>query len=159
MTKEERDALIERYASGAAEFASSLEGFPPEALTTRPFPGKWSAAEIAHHLADSEMVGAIRLRRLIVEEHPVIQAYDQEVYADRLRYNGRDIRPALEVLRSARATTVQLLRTLSAEEWAAAGWHTELGLYTTERWLEIYAGHAHKHAEQIQRLRAALQRK
>jgi hypothetical protein len=63
------------------------------------------------------------------------------------------------VLRSARATTIQLLRTISEEEWGATGWHTESGLYTAERWLEIYAEHARKHAEQIQRQRAALQRK
>jgi len=156
MTKEERDALIERYASGTAEVVSSLEGFPPDKLTTRAFPGKWSAAEIVHHLADSELIGAIRLRRLIVEEHPVIQGYDQEVYADRLRYKGRDIWPALDALRSARTTTLQLLKSMSDEEWRAAGWHTEIGLYTAERWVEIYAEHAHGHAEQIRRLRAAL---
>jgi hypothetical protein len=45
---------------------------------------------------------------------------------------------------------------MSDEEWRAAGWHTEIGLYTAERWLEIYAEHAHGHAEQIRRLRAAL---
>ena len=91
MTKEERDALIERYASGTAEVVSSLEGFPPDKLTTRAFPGKWSAAEIVHHLADSEMTSAIRLRRLLAEERPVIHGYDQEAFATRLRYAGRDI--------------------------------------------------------------------
>jgi hypothetical protein len=159
MTKEQREKLIERYASGADEVASSLEGFPSEALTTTAFAGKWSAAEIVHHLADSEMIAAIRLRRLIAEERPVIQAYDQAAYAARLRYNGRDIQPALDALRSARATTIQLLRTIPEEEWGATGWHSEVGLYTAERWLEIYAEHAHKHAEQIRRQRAALQRK
>jgi hypothetical protein len=156
MTKEERDALIERYASGAAEVVSSLGGFPPDKLTTRAFPGKWSAAEIVHHLADSEMTSAIRLRRLLAEERPVIHGYDQEAFATRLRYAGRDISPALDALRSARATTLQLLKSMSDEEWRAAGWHTEIGLYTAERWLEIYAQHAHGHAEQIRRLRAAL---
>ncbi|MCJ7441025.1 MAG: DinB family protein [Thermoanaerobaculaceae bacterium] len=156
MTKEERDALIERYASGTAEVVSSLEGFPPDKLATRAFPGKWSAAEIVHHLADSEMTSAIRLRRLLAEERPVIHGYDQEAFATRLRYAARDISPALDALRSARATTTQLLRTMSDEEWRAPGWHTEIGLYTAERWLEIYAQHAHGHAEQIRRLRAAL---
>jgi hypothetical protein len=33
---------------------------------------------------------------------------------------------------------------------------TEFGLYTTERWPGIYAEHAHAHAEQIRRLRAAI---
>jgi len=156
MTKEERVTLIERYASGAEEVVSSLEGFPPDDLTRRVFPGRWSAAEMLHHLADSEMISAIRLRRPIAEPRPVIHGYDQETFATRLRYAGRDIQPALDALRSARATTVQLLRGMSEEEWRAAGWHTEIGLYTAERWLEIYAEHAHAHAEQIRRLRAAL---
>ena len=35
-------------------------------------------------------------------------------------------------------------------DWArAAGTHSEHGRYTAERWLEIYAAHAHRHAEQI----------
>ena len=159
MTKEERDALIERYASGSDEVVNSLEGFPTDALTTRAFPDKWSAAEIIHHLADSEMTAAIRLRRLVVEDHPVIHRYDQEAFATRLNYRRREIPPALVALRSARATAVQLLRGMSDEAWLATGWHTESGRYSAERWLEIYAKHAHRHAEQIRRLRAALKGK
>jgi hypothetical protein len=56
-------------------------GVPPDELTTRPFPGGWSAAEIVHHLADSEMISAIRLRTLIAEQRPVIHGYDQEAFA------------------------------------------------------------------------------
>lgn len=157
MTKAQRSTLIERYASGSEEVVSSLAGFPPDEFTNRVVPGKWSAAEIVHHLADSEMISAIRLRRLLVERHPVIHGYDQEAFATRLRYAGRDILPALDALRGARATTLQLLRAMSDEEWSATGWHTEIGLYTAERWLEIYAEHAHEHAAQIWRLRAAPQ--
>ena len=157
MTKEQRDALIERYASGAEEVARALESFPASALTRRAFPDKWSAAEIVHHLADAEMTAAIRLRRLMVEDHPVIHAYDQEAFASKLRYRERDILPALDALRSALATTVQLLRAMSDEEWLKSGWHTESGLYSAERWLETNADHVHQHAEQIRTLRAALQ--
>ena len=35
-------------------------------------------------------------------------------------------------------------------DWRRQGTHTEHGSYSTERWLEIYSSHAHKHAEQIQ---------
>jgi hypothetical protein len=31
----------------------------------------------------------------------------------------------------------------------------ESGRYTVERWLEIYAEHAHNHADQIRRARAS----
>jgi hypothetical protein len=156
MTQEERMALVAQYKAGYEEVARSLEGFPAESLAEHPLPGKWSAREIVQHLADSEMTSAIRLRKLLTEESPQIQGYDQENYAARLRYNERDMAPALDALRGARATTAQLLDAMTDEDWARAGTHSESGRYTAEDWLRIYADHAHNHAAQISRLREAL---
>ena len=156
MTREERERLIEQYAKGPDEVATALAGFPAGHLTSRPIAGKWSAAEIVHHLSDSESISGTRVRRLIAEQHPVIQGYDQDDYARALRYNDRDIAPALENYRTVREVTTQLLRGLTDEQWQRQGWHTETGLYTMEKWLGIYAAHAHEHAVQIRRLRDAL---
>lgn len=156
MTNDERRELIARYEAGYEEVVRSLEGFPAEQQTERPLPGKWSAREIVHHLADSEMTSAIRLRKLLAEESPLIQGYDQDAYAERLRYNERDTAPALEAFRLARATTAQLLAVMTDEDWSRAGHHTESGPYSAEDWLRIYAAHAHGHAAQIRRLREAM---
>jgi hypothetical protein len=156
MTNEERQALVETYKAGYDEVVSSLEGIPEEQLSAHPLPGKWSAREIVQHLADSEMNSAIRLRKLLTEDDPQIQGYDQDSYASRLRYNERDIAPALDALRGARATTGQLLDTMTEDDWARTGTHSESGRYTAENWLTIYAAHAHNHASQIRRLREAL---
>lgn len=156
MTQKERNELINRYADGFSEVESALAGFPPDKLTAKPFPGKWSAAEIVQHLADSEMTSAIRLRKLLTEDFPVIYGYDQDNYAERLRYNERDLAPALDAFRAARTTSLQILQNLSEEDWQREGWHNESGRYSVEKWLEIYAAHAHGHAEQIRRLRDAL---
>jgi hypothetical protein len=40
-------------------------------------------------------------------------------------------------------------------DFAKTGTHPEHGRYGVERWLEIYAEHAHKHADQIRRARAS----
>jgi len=93
---------------------------------------------------------------LIVEDNPTIEGYDQDAFAQKLKYNERDMAPALEAFRSARATTAQVLGMLSEEEWKREGVHTESGPYSVETWLRIYADHAHNHAAQIQRLKAAL---
>ncbi len=156
MTSQEKQELISRYKDGYNQVAESLEGFPSQSLTAHPIPGKWSAAEIVHHLADSETTSALRLRRLLVEDHPLIQGYDQEAFAARLNYNNRDMAPALEAFRSARATTAQLFDLMSEEDWQREGTHSESGAYTPEDWLQIYAAHAHNHAGQIRRLRDAL---
>jgi hypothetical protein len=156
MTPEERNQLIARYVSGYDEVVESLEGFPATSLNAHPLEGKWSAAEIVHHLADSEMTSAIRLRRLLVEDNPVIHGYDQEAFAKRLGYVDREIEPSLQALRGARSTTAQLLTRMSEDDWQREGVHTESGRYTVESWLRIYAAHAHDHAAQIRRLREAL---
>ncbi len=156
MTGEERRKLIEQYEEGYEEVMRALEDFPINYLTARPLPGKWSACEVVHHLADSEMTSAIRLRRLLAEDRPLIHGYDQELFAARLHYTERDMTPALEAFRAARATTAQLLSKMSDEDWMREGEHSESGRYTAETWLEIYAAHGHGHAEQINRLKEAL---
>lgn len=158
MTAEERSTLIHRYLDGPDEVDRALEGFPAMHLTAHPIPGKWSAAEIVHHLADSETQSATRLRKLLAEDHPVIQGYDQDRWAERLHYNDRPIAPALAAFRAARVTTGQLLLAMTDADWRHLGWHSDAGSYHAERWLEIYAAHAHDHAAQIRRLREALAR-
>jgi len=156
MTVTERNALIAQYADGVREVEDALAGFPADALTAHPIPGKWSAREIVHHLGDSEPNGALRLRRLLAQEHAVLDGYDQDEWTRRLRYNERDHGPAMEAFRAARANTLPLLRSLGDAEWMRTGWHTESGVYTVERWLGVYGVHAHGHAGQIRRLREAL---
>lgn len=156
MNSEERKELIQQYKDGYKEVSTALENFPVESLTAHPIAGKWSAAEIVHHLADSETTSGLRLRRLLVEDHPLIQGYDQDVYANSLNYNRRDIAPSLEAFRAARATTAQLFEFMTDADWHKEGTHSESGSYSAEDWLKIYAAHAHNHAAQIRRLREAL---
>src|SRR5436190_21257991 len=157
MNADERNELIAQYKQGYGEVSNALEDFPRAGLTAHPIPGKWSAAEIIHHLADSETTSCLRLRRLLVEDHPLIQAYDQDQYASALHYNERDITPSLEAFRSARATTAQLFDFMTDADWHREGTHSESGSYSAEDSLKIYAENAHNHAAQIRRLREALE--
>jgi DinB family protein len=156
MTPEERNDLIAAYAAGYDEVMNALNGFPSDSLGAHPIPGKWSAREIVHHLGDSESTSAWRLRKLLVEDNPLIQGYDQDAFASRLRYNERDMAPALEAFRYARESTAQVLNLMNDDDWNRAGTHSESGRYTAEDWLRIYAAHAHNHAAQIRRLREVL---
>ena len=155
MTNEERTALISKYREGYRTVQEALAGATSRELDARPAPIKWTAREIVHHLADSEMTAAIRLRRLLAEDQPVIHAYDQEAYARKLHYGDRPIESSLQALRFARETTAELLDRLQAADWTRMGTHPEHGPYGIEQWLKIYASHAHNHAEQITRARAA----
>lgn len=154
MNASTRRTLIDQYKAGYAEIVKALEGADDAALDRRPAPGKWSPREIVHHLADSEMTSAIRLRRLLAEENATIVGYDQDEFARRLHYD-RPIASSLEAFRWARVSTAEILERLTDAEWGRSGTHSESGPYSVTRWLEIYAEHAHKHAAQIRRARAA----
>lgn len=149
-----REALIAKYKDGSRLVAEALAGSTEAELDARPAPGKWSAREITHHLADSEMIAAIRLRMLLAEDEAVIRAYDQKLYAGRLYY-ARPIQASLEAFRAARSSTAEILEQMTEAQWARQGTHSESGRYSPERWLEIYAQHAHTHADQIRTARAA----
>ena len=154
MDTDERNALIAQYKDGYSAVAEALVKITPEELDARPSPNAWTAREIVHHLADSEMTSAIRLRRLLAEQAPEIHGYDQEEFARRLHYE-RPHHSSLELFRYARLATAELLDCLEPADWLREGTHTESGRYTVETWLRIYAEHAHKHARQIIVARAA----
>ncbi len=149
-----RAALIAQYKDGCRVVADALTGCSEADLDARPAPGKWSSREIVHHLADSEMIAAIRLRRLLAEDQAAIRAFDQKLYAGRLFYD-RPIQASLDAFRAARQSTAEILGRMSDAQWSRLGTHSETGRYSPEKWLEIYAQHAHTHAEQIRKARAA----
>jgi len=148
MDDQTRTHLIDRYKDGCRAVVDALAGVSDEELDRRPAPGAWSSREIVHHLADSEMTSAIRLRLLLAQDKPQIVGYDQEQFARRLHYD-RPIEASLEAFKAARRSTSEILDRMSQADWTREGTHSEHGRYTVDRWIELYAAHAHNHAAQI----------
>jgi len=155
MDHNRRAHLIARYKDGFREVSAALEGATDAELDARPAPNKWTAREIVHHLADSEMTSAVRLRLVVAEENAAIRAYDEKEFAKRLHYD-RPIATSLLAFQAARSSTGDLLDRMTDTDFAKTGTHPEHGQYSVDRWLEIYAEHAHNHADQIRRARASL---
>ena len=151
MDIEERTKLIERYRDGHRVVVDALRGVTEEELD-RSATGEWTPRQIAHHLGDSEMMSALRIRRLLTEADPVIEGYDEADFARKLT-SDRPIGPSIEAMRWARESTAQLVERMTEEDWRRAGTHSESGPYSAEDWLTIYARHAHDHAAQIRRSR------
>lgn len=152
MEAEERSRLIRQYRDGHRDVTQAFAGITERELDHSAEKGEWTPRQIAHHLGDSEMMSAIRIRRLLTEDKPVIYAYDEKAFAEKLT-SDRPIEPSLEAMRWARETCAQLLDRMTEDDWRIIGTHTESGRYTPEDWLRIYAAHGHDHAEQIKRAR------
>src|SRR5690348_443665 len=123
MDPQARKKLIAQYKDGYRVVAEALAGVVDKQLDARPAPGKWSAREIVHHLADSEMTAAVRLRLLVGADRPSIAGYDQDEFARRLYYD-RPIEASLDAFKSARRTTGEILDRMSEADWAREGTHT-----------------------------------
>ncbi len=149
----ERTALLDLFRTGYADVEAALAGITESQLDHPAPDGGWTARQVAHHLADSEATAFVRLRRLIAEDEPVIAGYDEPEYARRLHYD-RPIASSLAVLATVRAASLELLESLTPAEWDRRGSHSESGAYSVVEWLEIYAEHAHGHADQIRAARA-----
>ncbi len=152
MENKHRTELLQKYRTGHQAVVDSLANLRDEELDRSAVAGEWTPREIVHHIADSEMTAAIRLRRLVTEDNAQIQGYDEKVFAKALT-RDRPIEPSLQAVRWARESTLQILERLNEDEWQKAGTHSELGPYSVDRWLEVYAAHCHDHAAQIKKSR------
>src|SRR5579864_1126781 len=108
MNAQTREDLIARYTAGYQAVVAALEGISDQELDVRPGAEDWTPREIVHHLADSEMTSAIRLRRVLAEQSPVINGYDEREFARVLHYD-RPIASSLEALKGARLSNASLL--------------------------------------------------
>jgi len=127
-------------------------------LRKRPTPGKWSAAEILAHLADSEIVIGWRMRQILGAPGTPIQAYDQDAWAAAGHYEKRDARKSLEQFRVVREANLALLKSLKPEQWKHHGMHAERGVETIEHITCMIAGHDLNHLGQVERIVAAKKR-
>ena len=155
MTIDERNGLIQQYADGYAAVVAALDGITAAEWESREGPKEWCAREIVHHLGDSEMNATSRIRMLVAEQDPVVTGYDQERWTEILYTVERPIEPSLAAFKAARDATLPLLRLLTDKQWTRTGTHTQFGPMSGEDWLRWYGSHAHDHADQIRRARAA----
>lgn len=140
----------------ATALARALDGLTAEELTRPERDGKWSIRHVARHLADSEIVWAYRLRLVLSQDRPTITGYDQDGWADRLRYDQADARQALREFDVLREGNLRLFDGRSAADMKRVGVHSERGEESLEHMIRMYAGHDLLHLRQIDRIRDVL---
>ena len=151
----DRDPLVV-LADLPAEVESAIAGLPEGLLRQPEAPGKWSLVEVVQHLADSELVWGWRLRLVLAHDRPALTGYDQDAWAQRLRYAVAPVADALDQLRVLRRVHLRMLGGLSAAEWTRVGVHSERGDESVEHMVRLYAGHDLAHRRQLRRIRAAI---
>ena len=152
---EGRDPL-EALRATPALFGAAVERLGPDAVRAPEAPGKWSVNEVLQHMADSELVFGWRIRLVLAHDRPPITGYDQDRWAERLRYADGDPREAVERFTVLRRANLRLVERATAEELTRIGVHAERGEETLAHIIRLYAGHDLLHVRQIERIRGAV---
>ena len=144
--------LAKAYEAATNEFLSIAESVPEEKLDLH-VGEDWSSRQVIHHCADSEAQSYARLRRLIAEPNPIIQGYDEGLWAkdQTLGYTILPVENSIAVFKAVRAASLEIIKRLTVEQLELKGTHTEAGEYSLKRWLETYTRHGNDHAEQIKK--------
>jgi DinB family protein len=150
-----RDAM-EVLREMPAELERAIADLWPAALNSREAPGKWSVNQVVQHLADAELVSAYRYRMTLTHDRPMLIGYDQDLWADRLRYDEADVHAALDTLVALRVGTLRLLERASPGDLERVGVHSERGEESVADMMANHAGHDLVHLRQIARIRRAL---
>ena len=138
------------YEAATQYFLNLARGVTAEVIDVHA-ENEWSARQCIHHMADSEAQSYARLRRLVAEPNPVIQGYDENLWAkdQTLGYTELPIENSIAVFTAVRAASLDIIKRLKPEQLELTGTHTEAGEYSIKRWLETYTRHANNHADQI----------
>ena len=141
--------LLERFRRGAELVAVSITGAAGSEMDFVPQPDQWSIRQIVAHVCDAEIVATMRLRQIIAEENPRLEAWDQDAWAKNLDYAKRKPSQSLETFRRVRAENYELLKDLPEPVFNRTGMHTERGTITLLQLLRLMAEHAESHAAQL----------
>ena len=141
---------VNSYAQATTEFLSVANELTESQLDASDS-GGWSARQVIHHVADSEAQSYARLRRLIAEPGTQIQGYDEAGWGENetLGYKDLPIAHSLDVFKSVRASSLEIIKRLKPTQLDNSGTHSESGEYTIKTWLETYISHPLEHAAQI----------
>jgi len=87
MDNARRQQLLRRYEDASRAVVVAIDHVSGEHLDLRPPKGGWSPREIVHHLANAQMVESLRLRRMLAENTPMLEHWDETQYSKHLHYD------------------------------------------------------------------------
>lgn len=125
-----RKPILDRYADGGLILVQAASNLGPEHAAARPGPGAWSLAELVAHLVDSDLVMADRIKRVIAEDNPTLQAFPEDAWLDRLGSARMPVEEGAALFAANRAWVARILRGLDDSAFGRTGTHTELGRQT-----------------------------
>jgi hypothetical protein len=123
--------------------------------------GRWSCRALLAHLMDCELVYSYRIRRVLAEDGPVFENFDEDAFVDSPLYGMRGRDPAdtrgdtavrtppgamAAAIHTLRQMTGAVLYQLDPAEWERTGMHPTEGPMTLRELVSLHTWHLEHHA-------------
>ena len=152
----ELNALVQAYGRGPALLNEAIRGLDAGAINARRPGSDWSIRDNVLHLADMELVRAVRIRLIIAEEQPALGSVDEGLWTRRLQYLWRSVEAAIALFDHLCFATTELVRWSDRTAWERAGIHPELGVVTVRDLVTRGVAHVEEHVAGIGAIRGAI---
>ena len=148
--------ILDRFAEGGPLLVQATHGLSPEQWRDHPIPGTWSIAELVAHLLDCDLVFADRMKRIIAEDSPTLQAFDEQVWITGLLSNDMPVDEAAALFAANRKWMARILKAQDETAFARTGNHSEKGKQTLAEVLVYATNHLDHHLKFLYAKRAKL---
>lgn len=153
LSEENRKQLMAQIEEAPGKLRAAVAGLSREQLATPYRDGGWTVQQVVHHLADSHMNSYVRFKLALTEDEPTIKPYNETRWAELSDSKMTPMETSLALMDGLQERWINLLRGMSAADFARKMRHPERGTVTLDDYLGLYAWHDRHHVAHITGLR------
>ena len=110
---------------------------------------EWSPANNIHHIADAEAHFYVRYLRVLTENLPTTEFFDENVYPELLHYEKRDVNASIALIEGIRAASISLFNNFKEEDWQRKGSTSDGNEFVLIALIKKARSHINDHANQL----------
>ncbi len=152
-TQKLRQELVDEYRKAPGLLRKAVSGLNTQQLLTPYREGGWTAAQVVHHIAESDVNSYPRLKYALTESNPTILVAQQDLWAELPDAKSPSIEASLLVFEAIRIRWAEAWLSLKPSDYERKWTHPRYGLLNVDYLLQQYAWHARHHNAQITTLR------
>lgn len=147
-------AAFEEAAAAVAALTHEAIAREDDSPFTPPNAGRagdapWTPSEIAGHLGDAARIYGGRMRRVVYEDSPRLEVFDEALEVRNGGFRYKPLGPLVREYLRLNAANVAFLCARAPADWERTGIHSERGAMTLRALAETEAAHEQGHARQL----------
>ena len=148
-----RATAIRHIVQLPEKMSAAVAGLNDAQLDTPYRDGGWTVRQVVHHVVDSHMNAYVRCKLIVTETNPPLKAYSEKDWAELSDSKTLPVSLSLGIIDGLHRRWTTFLESLSPEDFARTGVHSERGPITIDTLLQIYGWHCRHHVAHITELR------